>query len=326
MDILEQFGSQELRDITLVSEVVTKFAFAVPAPISPFHDAILNNLGPAQVLPEAPNRSGIAQGLQDIRDQLKRMFEAGSNSDHFRKRGIASPVDYLAKVMRHYYNPDQIYTNGDQFVTVLLTGENLVESMFHKSIHNLVYPFFLDPPECLRLYREFDDAEPAVVKELTSSFRPPVDRFEAMKNSERNQPMPTTHITLRYERVFTAKEYERLQIPLIPEEMEDKWFIYMENECLHFIRSWSGHRVYQVQFDEMRADGSHVAAMATLNRDPIQYKHISDEYDLKLLDFLINALLLKIKGTKFPKPSGLGPDVPEGLYQHAIAGTGYKEE
>jgi hypothetical protein len=39
---------------------------------------------------------------------------------------------------------------------------------------------------------------------------------------------------------FSEEQYRRLQKGLIPTVMEDKWFIYCENDCLHFHRSWTG--------------------------------------------------------------------------------------
>ena len=78
---------------------------------------------------------------------------------------------------------------------------------------------------------------------------------------------------------------------LIPQEMEDKWFIYYSNSCLHIHRSWTGFTVYIVRFNE-QDDGGAVAVDFRANRDPDQYKETKDERDKEMLTFVIDSFLL----------------------------------
>ena len=88
---------------------------------------------------------------------------------------------------------------------------------------------------------------------------------------------------------FTEEEYAKLQKGLIPTAMEDKWFIYCENDCLHFHRSWTGEEWYRAQIIE-EDDGEEMKYAikefyaerdASLNPKP------DDEQDLRILAQLL---------------------------------------
>jgi hypothetical protein len=134
--------------------------------------------------------------------------------------------------------------------------------------------------------------------------------------------MPTSTANLTLDRSFTPQQYARLCAGLIPEVMEDKWFIFMEGDWLFFHRSWTGTCVYQVRLER---DGEfYVAAEALSNRDQEQYRETNNRYDSALLGFLIDNLLLG-KQTPFPVPSDQPEDTPKGVYQHHVSGSGYPE-
>lgn len=79
--------------------------------------------------------------------------------------------------------------------------------------------------------------------------------------------------------------------------MEDKWFIYWQNDRLFFHRSWSGFCVYVVRFTN-QGDCYRMVA-ADVNRDPEQYSEINDERDAAMISYLIDVLLLRQEAT-FP--------------------------
>jgi hypothetical protein len=67
------------------------------------------------------------------------------------------------------------------------------------------------------------------------------DRAPATRQSWPNlHPLPTEHAQLMVERAFTQHEYAQIARGLIPEEMEDKWFIYLEDMTLYVHRNWTG--------------------------------------------------------------------------------------
>lgn len=120
----------------------------------------------------------------------------------------------------------------------------------------------------------------------------------AHKDSFRSRPMPTLRDKLRYKRNFTLNEYQKISAGLIPQMMEDKWFIYFEDDILYFHRSWTGICVYQVQITE--SDMTYFVSKAFVNRDIREYQEQSNDYDLSFLSFLIESLLLN-KKVPFPE-------------------------
>ena len=53
---------------------------------------------------------------------------------------------------------------------------------------------------------------------------------------------------------FSEEQYQQLQKGLIPEQMEDKWYIYFEDNWLYFHRSWTGNGVYRTQIIKEQGD------------------------------------------------------------------------
>jgi len=48
------------------------------------------------------------------------------------------------------------------------------------------------------------------------------------------KPLPEQRAPLSIERTFTEEEYDLFRHGLIPEVMEDKWFIFLEDDVLYF--------------------------------------------------------------------------------------------
>lgn len=134
--------------------------------------------------------------------------------------------------------------------------------------------------------------------------------------------LPTAHKELGFRREFTVEEYDLLARGLIPRDMDDKWFIFLEADHLYFHRSWTGHLIYQIRLN--KEGEKYSVDEALVNREPTQYNASDDEYDVALLGFLIDNFLLG-KQTPFPVPSNLPDNVPKGLYQHHVSGSGYRE-
>ena len=104
------------------------------------------------------------------------------------------------------------------------------------------------------------------------------------------QPLPAQRTTVLLERSFSDQEMQQIRAGLIPEEMEDKWFIYWKDDALFFHRSWTGFCIYVARFEQ--ADGSWRMTRADVNRDPEQYAGPSDERDAQIVSYLVDVLLL----------------------------------
>lgn len=134
-------------------------------------------------------------------------------------------------------------------------------------------------------------------------------------------PLPVAYAPLVVERVFTQDEYAHIACGLVPEQMEDKWFIFPEALTLFFHRSWTGFCIFEVILAQQGA--CYAIAEVRVNRDPAQYGGSNDAFDQQLLLFLIDHLLLG-EPRRLPIPG----DVPAGIaielyYQH-VAGAGHK--
>ena len=81
-----------------------------------------------------------------------------------------------------------------------------------------------------------------------------------------------------------------MQSGLVPGQMEDKWFIYWQENSLYFHRSWTGFCVYVVRFE---TDGDSCRMVeADLNRERSEYGQTDDDHDAAMISYLIDVLLL----------------------------------
>lgn len=126
--------------------------------------------------------------------------------------------------------------------------------------------------------------------------------MRATSTSWKTEPLPASRARLKLDRSFDAVEWEALQQGVIPEEMEDKWFIYEEGGWLNFHRSWTGFCVYRIGLRKTPTGGE--IAEAWVNRDKEQYTCADDAYDAQLLSWLIDVLLLKRPATWFESGEG----------------------
>jgi len=133
------------------------------------------------------------------------------------------------------------------------------------------------------------------------------------------QHLPDKKAKVSINRIFSNEEYGQLKHGIIPSVMEDKWFVFMEDDTLFFHRSWSGVCIYEVHLNR-----EHEISGAWVNRDISQYQEKDIDYDGKLLTFLIENLMLG-NNLPFPVPNNYQDDLPKGVIQHSFSGTGYSE-
>ena len=130
-----------------------------------------------------------------------------------------------------------------------------------------------------------------------------------MKRAKRTdwkiKPLPSRRISLSLGRCFEPHEMEDIRHGLVPEQMEDKWFLFWEDDTLFFHRSWTGFCVYVVHF--VCDEDSCLMASPEVNRDPAQYTGVSDERDAKQISYLVDLLLLH-RETVFPNDAATPGD------------------
>jgi hypothetical protein len=101
--------------------------------------------------------------------------------------------------------------------------------------------------------------------------------------------MPSARTQIPFERTFTDGEFQRLQLGFAPESMDDRWFIFLEDDWLHFARSWTGFCVFKIRLSPHKP---YEIAEAWANRDHRQYRSQGIPREIELLSSLIDKLLL----------------------------------
>jgi 8-oxo-dGTP diphosphatase len=97
-------------------------------------------------------------------------------------------------------------------------------------------------------------------------------------------PADTSSVSCKLE--FTKSHMNQIKLGIIPEEMEEKWFIYFEESQLYIHRSWSGICLYIVKFD------NNTAIEIIINNDE-NFNPSVKEKPIELVNDLINNLLLR---------------------------------
>ncbi|NJM22755.1 MAG: hypothetical protein HC907_30645 [Richelia sp. SM1_7_0] len=111
---------------------------------------------------------------------------------------------------------------------------------------------------------------------------------KATRSDWKIQPMPELKTWLQIEEIFTKEEYIYLTWGLIPMSMDDKWFIYVEDDWLYFHRSWTGDCIFQVRLE--RFEDGYLIAEAWVNCDQNQ------RYDKDILFWI--GFLIRINQDK----------------------------
>jgi hypothetical protein len=118
------------------------------------------------------------------------------------------------------------------------------------------------------------------------------------------RPLPEKASTLNYNVVFTKAEFAIMRRGLVPTNVDVKWLVICEGQTLFFHRSWTGHCIYRL--DLAPRGGKYYVVRALANRDPKEYTQQNNEYDTRMLHFVIRGILL---GEKVPFPLAPTPTI-----------------
>lgn len=83
---------------------------------------------------------------------------------------------------------------------------------------------------------------------------------------------------------FSGRQMHNLRRGFIPEDQDQKWFLWFEHDTLHIHRSWTGFEIFEVHFDP--AGEGAVARSARVCMDPEVFSGTFDEARETLLDLL----------------------------------------
>ena len=140
-------------------------------------------------------------------------------------------------------------------------------------------------------------------------------RSPAVRTDWQTHPLPDARTRIPLDRAFSASEMARIRLGLIPEQMEDKWFVFWEDDLLFFHRSWTGFCTYIVRFEPARRGARMVDAL--VSRDAREYSNTDDGHDARMISYLIDVLLL---GRRSEFPSTREDDGEQALEQWSEVG------
>ncbi|MEH1793593.1 hypothetical protein [Nostoc sp.] len=110
----------------------------------------------------------------------------------------------------------------------------------------------------------------------------------AKRDDWKTEPMPSASTKIALEKLYSQEEFDRITAGVIPEQMEDKWFIFYEAPWIYLHRSWTGFCIFKVRF-EVVGDSVKIAEVQ-VNRDPAEYSNTDDKRNASMLLILLNSL------------------------------------
>jgi len=112
-------------------------------------------------------------------------------------------------------------------------------------------------------------------------------------------PFPDMHVSVPIHMPITTAQMENVRLGWIPEDMSDRWFIYVdEGNVAHIHRGGTGYCVYRVNFAPHQ-DGW-AAVQLDANRDSEQYSNVDIERDVQTVKTLIQDYLMRNRSPSVP--------------------------
>ena len=105
------------------------------------------------------------------------------------------------------------------------------------------------------------------------------------KTDWKTKPLPKEIEALGYEGFFYDSDAERIIAGHKPEDMDDKWFIYSEDDWVYFVRSWTGHHIYGIRLHPTAAGGCNVTD-SWVNKNIDEYHSPGREMDIQIINGL----------------------------------------
>ncbi|MFG2040632.1 hypothetical protein [Dactylosporangium sp. NPDC048998] len=124
------------------------------------------------------------------------------------------------------------------------------------------------------------------------------------------------------DRAWTGEQWQRIQLGYQSRGMDEKWNVFVEGHVAHFLRSWTGHTIYEATFSDTPA--GHRITAAVVETNPAKHRRISPERDRIMLELVIAAIVLGEPATDLrAELIKLAPhrgDVPPAAILHSALG------
>ena len=123
-------------------------------------------------------------------------------------------------------------------------------------------------------------------KRFESEDPMPPKREKATKDSWRSRrDMPSRYEDFYLGLEITSAEKEILEYGHIPMEMEDHWYMYYEDDVIHYHRSWTGYCMFEAKVEP--CEDHYIVSECRVNRYPGHNRGTDVEYDKYWLAQLI---------------------------------------
>lgn len=86
--------------------------------------------------------------------------------------------------------------------------------------------------------------------------------------------------------ILTPDEFKTLSMRHAPEEMEDRWFMYCDDDVINYYRSWTGIKIFAGHF--RRENDAYVIYSLDVNNNKDEYGNPDIEDSLRTFKDLIN--------------------------------------
>jgi hypothetical protein len=113
------------------------------------------------------------------------------------------------------------------------------------------------------------------------------DRVRKSDWSTFDMPHPCEVATMN--RPLSEEEYQALVSGFIPRDMDDRWFLYVQNDWVYLHRSWTGHCIFKLKLEV--SSGNVILTDIHINRDSDQYRSINSEADKDEANSVLTSLL-----------------------------------
>lgn len=113
----------------------------------------------------------------------------------------------------------------------------------------------------------------------------------ATRASFKTASPPKLRECLQLFELYSADDMAIIRQGLVPRDMDDRWFMFFENDSLHIFRSWTGYQIFALHFAEA-PDGGATLSGGWVNRDAAQFSGDCLSSDAALALDLISSHLL----------------------------------
>ncbi len=133
-------------------------------------------------------------------------------------------------------------------------------------------------------------------------------RFESREPTSRKSwkvvPIDSEIASMRFEQSYSEGEMDLIRRGYLPERMEEKWFLFFEDDCLYACRSWTGITIFMASFSKHAASKW---SIDTVQMPSGALTEMGSEQAKETLQFLIDRLLLGRSST-LPMDSETDPE------------------